>query len=242
MKAVGDLDRGGRSLSTTFRVRASAISDDDLDAWVMLKPVGEHVGRAIVEHVDRSVRFEIDQNGRTFTAASVMLRNCRKSVSGLTGTPALRANRAPPSPPACNANVVSRSSATAVRCAYRASVPFDAFGKDLPWASRHIAEPAAAMYPQMNHLPAPREIKRMAFVATVRTRAELAALGTRNRQPSGFDDTDQAAVALDHDQDDAPTLRCCPTRLGHRDSPPWHLRYRLHKISGRVHSTVSNSC
>jgi hypothetical protein len=37
------------------------ITDDDLHARVMTQPVGEYVGGAIVEQIDRSVRLEIDE-------------------------------------------------------------------------------------------------------------------------------------------------------------------------------------
>jgi hypothetical protein len=61
VKPVCHLDRVGRPLPTTFGVRAGAIADDDLDAGVATKPVGEYVGGAIVEQIDRSVRLEIDE-------------------------------------------------------------------------------------------------------------------------------------------------------------------------------------
>src|SRR5229473_2061239 len=124
MKAICHLDLIGRALPTTFGVRAGSIADYDLDAWVMTQPVGEYVGSAIVEHIDRSVCLEVDQQcsvpallpaqgrivntqnpGPRWSSASVSACMSRRSVSGLTGTPALRARRAPPSPPACSANV-----------------------------------------------------------------------------------------------------------------------------------------
>jgi len=70
MKSVGNLDRGGRSLPTTFCVSAGAISNDDLHAGVVSKPVGEHLSRTIIEDVDRPVRFEIDQYGAVTTLLS----------------------------------------------------------------------------------------------------------------------------------------------------------------------------
>ena len=67
VEAMGDLDGIGRALLAAFGVRAGAIADDDLDARVATEPVGEHVGRAIVEQIDRSVRLEIDEQ-RAITA------------------------------------------------------------------------------------------------------------------------------------------------------------------------------
>src|SRR5258708_25061131 len=63
MKAVCHLDRVGRALPTTFGVRTGAIADDDLDAWVMTQPIGEDLGGAIVEQIDRPVRLEINEQG-----------------------------------------------------------------------------------------------------------------------------------------------------------------------------------
>src|SRR5438270_6845543 len=61
MKPVCHLNRFGRTSPTTFGVRASTIADDDLDAGVAAEPVGEHLGSAIVEQIDRSVRLKIHQ-------------------------------------------------------------------------------------------------------------------------------------------------------------------------------------
>jgi hypothetical protein len=60
VKPVCHLHRVGRPLPTTFGVRAGAITDDDLDARVATEPVGEHVGGAIVEQIDQSVRLEVN--------------------------------------------------------------------------------------------------------------------------------------------------------------------------------------
>jgi hypothetical protein len=59
VKPVYHLDRVGRALPTTLGVRASTITDDDLDARVAAEPVGKHVGSAIVEQIDRSVGLKI---------------------------------------------------------------------------------------------------------------------------------------------------------------------------------------
>src|SRR5215210_2594271 len=61
MKAIRHLDCVGRPLPTTFGISTGAIADDDLDARVAAEPVGEHVGSAIVEQIDRSVRLKIHQ-------------------------------------------------------------------------------------------------------------------------------------------------------------------------------------
>ena len=61
MKPICHLNRVGRTLPTTFGVRAGAVADDDLDAEVATEPVGKHVGGAIVEQIDRSVRLKIEE-------------------------------------------------------------------------------------------------------------------------------------------------------------------------------------
>ena len=63
MKSVGHLDRVRRPLPTTFGIRAGTIADDDLDTRVAAEPVGEDVGSAIIEQVNRAVRFEVEEQG-----------------------------------------------------------------------------------------------------------------------------------------------------------------------------------
>src|SRR5438105_2842045 len=61
MKAVCHLNGVGRTLPTTFGVRAGTIADDDLDASVAAQPVGQNVGRAIIEQINGSVRLEVKE-------------------------------------------------------------------------------------------------------------------------------------------------------------------------------------
>jgi hypothetical protein len=75
------------------------------------------------------------------------------------------------------------------------------------------------MHAQTDRVAAPRKIKWAALVATVLPTAPFATLWTRSGLTRRFDHEDQTAVALDDDQDDAPTLPIFPERLGHRDSP-----------------------
>src|SRR5712691_2213372 len=108
----------------------------------------------------------------------------------------------------------------------------EALGKDLARASRHVAEPATAVDAQLDHLAAPRLIERATLVASVQPSAQLTALGTRNAHARWFGNKNQTSVALDDDQDDAPAVRHCPKRLGHRRSL-WP-RSRFRGDSGRV--------
>ena len=61
VEAIGNLYGLRSTLTTTFGVRAGAVTDDDLDAWMVAQPVREHLGRPVVEQVDGSVRFQVDQ-------------------------------------------------------------------------------------------------------------------------------------------------------------------------------------
>jgi YD repeat-containing protein len=61
VEAIGDLDGVGRALLASFRIRNGAIANDDLHARVLAQPIGEYVGGAIVEQVDRTVRLEVNQ-------------------------------------------------------------------------------------------------------------------------------------------------------------------------------------
>jgi hypothetical protein len=58
-------------LATTFSVFTGAIAGDDLDVWVATQPVGEHVGSAIVEEIDRSMRFQIEEQRAVAALLSV---------------------------------------------------------------------------------------------------------------------------------------------------------------------------
>jgi hypothetical protein len=57
VEAIGYLDSVRRTLPATLCVRAGTIAHDDLDAGVLTQPVGEHVGGAIIQQIDRAVRL-----------------------------------------------------------------------------------------------------------------------------------------------------------------------------------------
>jgi hypothetical protein len=122
VKAIGHLNGIGRALLATFGVRTGSIAHDDLDARVSAQPIGEDLSIAIIESMGMCVSRSINSvpyrrclrrratsstpstRGPRSLWSSVIECRIRKSVSGLIGTPALCARRAPPSPPACRAN------------------------------------------------------------------------------------------------------------------------------------------
>lgn len=67
MEAIGDLDGVRCALLATLRVRAGAVAHDDLDTGVMAQPVGEYLGGAIVEQINRTVGLKIDEQGAITT-------------------------------------------------------------------------------------------------------------------------------------------------------------------------------
>jgi hypothetical protein len=121
-------------LLATFCIGSSTIADNDLDSWVAAQPVGEELGSAIIEQVDRPMPLQVEKQG----AISPLLASERNVIDAKNSRTTLalsigecveqteqrvRADwhtnftcrRAPPSPPACGANVVSSSVAPAVR-------------------------------------------------------------------------------------------------------------------------------
>src|SRR5207247_1208952 len=63
MEAVRDLDRIRRTLLAALGVGTSAIADNDLDAGMAAQPIGEDLSSAVVEKVNRAMRFQIKQQG-----------------------------------------------------------------------------------------------------------------------------------------------------------------------------------
>src|SRR5690242_1167105 len=62
-KRSAHLDYRRRFLAAALGERTSAVADDDLDAGVCAQPIGEHLGSAVVEQVNRPMRFQIEQQG-----------------------------------------------------------------------------------------------------------------------------------------------------------------------------------
>src|ERR1051325_8797840 len=95
------------------------------------------------------------------------------------GTPALRARRAPPSPPACSANVVRRSVVSCVSSGVMGRHAIEALGEDVTWSIRQIAEPASAMDSEPHSAAAPRQVERPPKEAAVLVQAQFpTTLGT----------------------------------------------------------------
>jgi hypothetical protein len=63
MEPVRNLYRIRSALSAALRVCAGAITDNDLDAWMLAQPGGEYLGSPVVQWFDWSVGFEVDKQG-----------------------------------------------------------------------------------------------------------------------------------------------------------------------------------
>jgi hypothetical protein len=61
MKVVGNLDGVRCSLATAFRIRTGAIANDNLYTGVTPQPIGEDLGSALIDQVDRAMRLQVDQ-------------------------------------------------------------------------------------------------------------------------------------------------------------------------------------
>jgi len=83
---------------------------------------------------------------------------------------------------------------------------FEALGEDPAWAVRPIAEPPTAVDFQTYGVAAPGQVKWASKVTAVLPATQLAALRARHGFAGRFGNKDQAAIALDNDQDDAPVL------------------------------------
>ena len=124
MEPVGDLLRRGCSLPRALRIRFRAVPHDSRHARTLPQPSGQTLGRAIGEQIDWPMGLQIDQQraiampppkGEVAASGASVAYKRRSSVSGLVGTPAATAKRAPPSPPAASAKRKSKAVASAVR-------------------------------------------------------------------------------------------------------------------------------
>jgi hypothetical protein len=140
-------------------------------------------------------------------------------VSGLIGTPAMRARRSTTLTAGLQCERRQQFGRAVGATGIASQCAIETLGKDLARASWYVAEPASAVDPQMDRLLAPRQIERVPLIPAVLTSAELTALRTRNARTRWFDNKDPTPVVLDDDQNDAPAFQHCPQRLGHRDSP-----------------------
>jgi len=71
MEAVGDLNGVRCTLTTTLCIRTGTIAHDNLDTGMTPQPIGENFGSALIDQVDRAVRFQVDQDRAisSFTSA-----------------------------------------------------------------------------------------------------------------------------------------------------------------------------
>jgi len=70
VKAVGNLDRGQRTLACTLGIRLRSIPHDDLDARMGSRPRGERLRVSAFEEIDRSMGLKINQDGGVGLAAT----------------------------------------------------------------------------------------------------------------------------------------------------------------------------
>src|ERR671920_1754779 len=63
MPSIRDLDRPRRPERDTAGVLARAITGDDADAAVVLKPVGQRRGAPVRQQVDDAMPLQVDENG-----------------------------------------------------------------------------------------------------------------------------------------------------------------------------------
>jgi hypothetical protein len=63
MPPIRDLERIGDPLPSRLGIRASTITRDDLDAFMMLQPIRDGGGLAVGQQVDDGVALEVDQDG-----------------------------------------------------------------------------------------------------------------------------------------------------------------------------------
>src|SRR4051794_41000502 len=61
MKAVGNLDGIRGSLATTFRIRTSAIANNNLHTGMTPQPIGEDFRSALIDQVDGAMRLQVYQ-------------------------------------------------------------------------------------------------------------------------------------------------------------------------------------
>src|SRR5215472_10955362 len=97
----------GCTLASALGVGTRTIADDDFHARVLSEPVGEYLGGAVVEQINRPMCFEVHQKRAVATKAASAAR------------------------PVCNADVFSKSVAPSARRAYVASAPSNRSAKIL---------------------------------------------------------------------------------------------------------------
>jgi hypothetical protein len=129
MPAVGDLDRVRRTHAGTVGIAAPTILADDLDSGVRGEPVGEGVGGAVGQYVDRPAGVHVEQHGGVAVstpstvgvtvAGSGIRRIIRIDVVRDTDTVNRCASRLPGRPPNATATASRSPAASTVSRAYR---------------------------------------------------------------------------------------------------------------------------
>ncbi len=68
MEAVGNLYRSRRSTGCAISILGCAVTADNFDARVMLKPVDQRIGSAVGKQVNRLMTLKVDQDGAKYLA------------------------------------------------------------------------------------------------------------------------------------------------------------------------------
>jgi hypothetical protein len=239
METIGDLDCVRRALLTAFRVCARTIANDDLHSWMLAEPIGEHFRGPIVQQVNWSVRFEVNQE-RAISACTPLTAQSQvidaQHSRRLNRWIAQRVQQSQQRIRAArNASLLRQTSATLATGLQRergqqlgcvvgaASVAgqhaIEALGKNMAWARWDITEPPTAVKLQAHSVATPGKIERASLKPTVLPSTQLATLGARNGPARGFGNEDQTSIALDNDQHDAPVLTLPTLWHDHRHQP-----------------------
>jgi hypothetical protein len=99
-----------------------------------------------------------------------------------------------------------------------------AFGEDLPRAGWHIAEPASRVHQQADHPTAPWQIEWSSLIAAMPPSTQHTTPRTLNGRARRLRDENQAAILLDDDQHDLPTICSGAKCIGHGDGHPRRAR------------------
>ena len=70
MEPVGNLSGVGCPLSGPDRLVSAPVAADDLDTGMRFEPTGQRVGTALGQQIDRTMPFQVDQNGALLASAS----------------------------------------------------------------------------------------------------------------------------------------------------------------------------
>jgi hypothetical protein len=225
MEAICHLNGFRCALPSTFGVGAGSIPDDDLDAGVCAQPVGEHLGRAIIEQVDRPMGFQVEQQcpvpplflsqpdvidtQHSRTALFAFLGKVMEQAEQRIGADGY-ASLARQASPTLTTRLQRERGQQVGRVARAPGVvrqyAIEALSEDLTWAIWHIAEPPSAVNSETHSMPAPWQIEWAPEITAVLTSTQRATLRAWNCLASRFRDKHQVPVVLDDDQHDLPMV------------------------------------